>query len=49
MWPFRGRDEKRLAQPNRGGSPEIALCSSSDLKAWKAERCLVEPFEHPQD
>lgn len=38
MYPFRNREEKRLAEPDQGGSPGIALYSSPDLKTWKFER-----------
>ena len=42
MWPFRGREEKHLAEPDGGGSPGIALYSSPDLKAWKFKNWLVK-------
>src|SRR5512137_1476499 len=49
MWPFRGREEKYLAQPDAGGSPGIVLYSSPDLKAWKFESWLVKSSELPAD
>ena len=51
MWPFRGREEAHLAEPDGGGSPGIALYSSPDLKAWKFETWLVKssrPIECPE-
>jgi xylan 1,4-beta-xylosidase len=47
MWPFRGREEKYLAEPNAGGSPGIVLYSSPDLKAWKFESWLVKSSDLP--
>jgi sucrose-6-phosphate hydrolase SacC (GH32 family) len=51
MWPFRGREEAHLAEPDAGGSPGIALYSSPDLKNWKFETWLVKssrPIECPE-
>ncbi len=49
MWPFRNREEKRLAEPDQGGSPGIALYSSPDLKRWKFENWLVKSSELPEN
>ena len=49
LWPFRGREEAHLAEPNAGGSPGIALYSSPDLKAWKCENWLVKSSDLPPD
>ena len=49
MWPFRGREEAHLAEPDAGGSPGIALYSSPDLKAWKFENWLVKSSDLPAD
>ena len=49
MYPFRNREEKRLSEPNQGGSPGIALYSSKDLKAWKFESWLVKSSELPEN
>jgi hypothetical protein len=39
MWPFSNREEKRLDQPNQGGSPGIALyCSSEALHVHPRRR-----------
>jgi hypothetical protein len=48
MYPFRNREEKRLSEPNQGGSPGITLYSSQDLKAWKFERWLVRSSDLPE-
>ncbi len=47
MWPFANRDERRLALPNNGSSPGIALYSSPDLQHWKFENWLVKSSELP--
>jgi beta-xylosidase len=49
MWPFRGREERYLGEPNQGGSPGIALYSSKDLKAWRFENWLVKSSELPEN
>lgn len=49
MWPFRNREEARLAEPNQGGSPGIGMYSSKDLKEWKFEKWLVRSEELPDD
>lgn len=49
MWPFRGRDERCLADPDNGSSPGIALYSSPDLKAWRFESWLVKSSDLPAD
>lgn len=49
MWPFRGRDEDHLADPNNGSSPGIALYSSKDFKSWKFENWLVKSSELPEN
>ncbi len=49
MWPFSNREESRLAQPNQGGAPGIALYSSRDLKAWSFENWLVKSSELPEN
>jgi beta-xylosidase len=47
--PFRGRDEKRLGDPDRGSSPGIKLYSSRDLRTWAFEKRLVRSSELPED
>ena len=49
MWPFSNRDEKRLGEPNQGGSPGIALYASKDLKAWTFAKWLVKASELPEN
>jgi hypothetical protein len=49
MWPFAGRQEGHLNQPNQGGSPGIRMYSSKDLKNWKEEGWLVKSDELPED
>jgi beta-xylosidase len=49
MWPFRGREEAHLGEPNEGGSPGIALYSSKDLKDWRFENWLVRSAELAED
>ena len=49
MYPFRNREEKRLGEPNQGGSPGIVLYSSKDMKAWNFEKWLVKSSELPED
>ena len=49
MWPFRGREEANLAEPDYGGSPGIALYSSPDLKSWRFENWLVKSKDLPPD
>ena len=49
MWPFRNREESRLAEPNQGGSPGIALYRSADLKHWTLANWLVKASELPED
>jgi len=49
VWPFRGRDESALNNPDMGSSPGIKLYSSKDLKAWKFEKWLVKSSELPED
>ena len=49
VWPFRGRDEKRLKDPDQGSSPGIKLFSSKDLKEWKFEKWLVKSSELPEN
>lgn len=49
LWPFRNREEDRLAQPNQSGSPGIALYSSRDLTTWNFENWLVKSSELPED
>lgn len=48
MWPFRGREENRLAEPDQGGSPGIAMYASKDLKAWTFERWLIRASDLPE-
>ena len=47
VWPFRGRDEKHLGDPDQGSSPGIKLFSSKDLKEWKFEKWLVRSADLP--
>ena len=49
MWPFSNRDERRLSEPNEGGSPGMALYSSKDLKNWAFENWLVKSSDLPDD
>lgn len=49
MWPFRGREEAHLAEPDAGGSPGIALYASPDLKSWKFKSWLVKSSALPAD
>jgi len=42
MWPFRGRDERFLKEPNQGGSPGIAMYTSRDL-------LCIDPFDVAAD
>ncbi len=49
LWPFRNREESRLAEPDNGGSPGIALYSSKDLKEWKFRNWLVRSSDLPAD
>ncbi len=48
LWPFANREENRLALPDNGSSPGIALYSSPDLAAWKFENWLVKSSELPE-
>ena len=49
MYPFRGRREEFLNEPNQGSSPGIALYSSQNLKDWKFENWLVKSAELPEN
>ena len=49
MWPFRNREERRLSEPNQGGSPGVALYSSKNLKSWQFENWLVKSADLPDD
>lgn len=49
MWPFAGRQEEHLGQPNQGGAPGIRMYSSKDLKNWNEEGWLVKSEELPED
>lgn len=49
MWPFSNREEKRIGQPNQGGSPGVALYASKDLKTWAFSNWLVKSSELPED
>ena len=49
MYPFRNREEQRLQEPNQGGSPGIALYSSSDLTSWTFENWLVKCADLPEN
>jgi len=49
VWPFRGRDEKHLNDPDQGSSPGIKLFSSKDLLTWTFENWLVKSSELPED
>jgi hypothetical protein len=49
MWPFSNREERRLSEPNQGGSPGLALYSSKDLKNWAFENWLVKSSDLPDN
>jgi beta-xylosidase len=49
MWPFSNREEKKLGNPNQGGSPGIALYASRNLKDWRFSNWLVKADELPED
>jgi xylan 1,4-beta-xylosidase len=49
MWPFSGREMKRLAELYGGASRGIALFFSPDLKSWRFETWLVKSSELPAD
>jgi beta-xylosidase len=49
MWPFGGRNEKRLEFPNQGESPGIALYSSTNLMNWRFENWLVKSSDLPEN
>lgn len=49
LWPFRGRDEQHLAEPDCGSSPGIALYSTKDFGTFRFENWLVKSSELPED
>ncbi len=49
MWPFRNREEKRLGEPDQGGSPGVALYASKDLKTWAFTNWLVKAANLAED
>jgi beta-xylosidase len=49
MWPFGGREASRVDQPNQGGSPGIAIYSSTNLEDWRFDNWLVKSSELPEN
>ncbi len=49
VFPFRGRDENHLGDPDQGSSPGIKLYRSRDLANWTFDRWLVKGSELPDN